>query len=268
MNFPLKWMNWISAMLRASCASVLVNGSPTQEFGCYQGLRQGDLISPFLFILAVDSLTCIIRKTDSLGLIHGLRKPSDGPLLTHLLFADDVVFIEECDKHNAMNIRRLLRCFFLVLGLNINLNKIKLYGVGADEEFCEMASLLRCDRGSFPFKYLGLQVGVNMNLVKNWKPIDIFKSSLSGCKSRHLSYGGRITLIKSVLNSLPTYYFSLYKALVAVVETLEHIRRDFLWARRLETKKIHWFAWSNLALPKELGDWIGIVKRLEPLHVS
>lgn len=86
-----------------------------------------------------------------------------------------------------------------------------------------------CDVGVLPFDYLGVPVGANMSLVKNWKPIiKQFHSKLSLWKAKILSFGGRLTLIKSILGNLPTYYLSLFKAPKGVVDEPEKIRRAFL----------------------------------------
>ena len=84
--------------------------------------------------------------------------------------------------------------------------------------------------GTFPFQYLGVPVGANMNLIKNWKSVlDRFSAKLSSWKSKYLSFGGRLTLVKAVLGNLPTYYLSLFKAPSGVLEEMEKIRRRFLW---------------------------------------
>ncbi|KAJ0495935.1 putative reverse transcriptase zinc-binding domain-containing protein [Helianthus annuus] len=117
-----------------------------------------------------------------------------------------------------------------------------------------MANTLGCKKGSFPFKHLGLLVGANMNLVRNWKPvIEVFKNRLSIWKAKNLSYGGRITLVKSVLNSLPTYFFSLYKAPVKVLEILERLRRVFFWGGSEENSHMSWMAWEKVIAPLEYG---------------
>ncbi|KAJ0445610.1 putative reverse transcriptase zinc-binding domain-containing protein [Helianthus annuus] len=114
--------------------------------------------------------------------------------------------------------------------------------------------MMGCTRGSFPFKHLGLQVGANMNLIKNWDPVvEIFQRRLSLWKAKTLSFGGRITLVCSVLNALPTYYFSLYKAPMGVIKRLEKIRREFLWGSIEEKEKMKWVAWKNMMTPKDLG---------------
>ncbi|KAJ0477029.1 putative RNA-directed DNA polymerase [Helianthus annuus] len=255
MNFPSKWRGWVMATLYSARASVLVNGSPTREFDCSRGLRQGDPLSPFLFVIVMEALTGIMKHATSLGLFSGIKIPNGGPSLSHLMYADDVMFMGEWSSSNVNNLRRVMRCFYLASGLKINLAKCSIYGIGVnDQEVQDMASIINCKQGTFPFKHLGLVVGANMNLTRNWKSVvDIFKHRLSLWKAKTLSYGGRITLIKSVLNSLPTYYFSLFKAPLKVIESLDKIRRVFFWGGSEEKAKMNWVAWDKTIAPVEYG---------------
>ncbi|KAJ0507530.1 hypothetical protein HanIR_Chr11g0507201 [Helianthus annuus] len=117
-----------------------------------------------------------------------------------------------------------------------------------------MATILGCEKGSLPFSYLGLPVGSNMGLVKNWKPvIDRFENKLSLWKARTLSFSGRTTLVKAVLGNLPTYYFSLFSAPVHVIKYLEKVRRKFLWGGCLEKNKMCWVPWFKVVAPKQQG---------------
>lgn len=68
-----------------------------------------------------------------------------------------------------------------------------------------------------------------------------------------LSFGGRITLAKSVLGSIPSYYLSLFPAPVGILDTLEKIRKNFVWCCVNDSKKIHWVAWSKITSPKDCG---------------
>ncbi|KAF5783556.1 putative RNA-directed DNA polymerase [Helianthus annuus] len=243
------------ATVKNARASVLVNGSPTQEFECYRGLRQGDPLSPFLFIITMEALTGVMKKACSLGLYEGVRFVNHGSVLSHFFYADDVIFVGRWTEYSVRNLRRILRCFFLASGLRVSLAKSSVYGVNVgDENVQNMANTLGCKVGRFPFKHLGLQVGANMNLVKNWQPVvDIFKKRLAIWKAKILSFGGRLTLIKSVLNALPTYYFSLYRAPTRVIEQLERLRREFLWGITPESGKLNMVAWDSVMTPKELG---------------
>ena len=111
-----------------------------------------------------------------------------------------------------------------------------------------------CKVGSLLFVYLGIKVGANMNRVRNWDPVvEVFRKRLSKWKAYVLSIGGRVTLIKLVLQSLPNYYFSLYKAPKKVIMILEGMIKKFLWGGTSDVTKMHWVAWDKVATPKSDG---------------
>ncbi|GKF93342.1 hypothetical protein Tco_0280061, partial [Tanacetum coccineum] len=105
------------------------------------------------------------------------------------------------------------KCLEEVSGLRVNYNKSKLYGVGVnDAQLRDMARWMRCGVGDFPFTYLGLPIGDNMRRVGAWNVVvEKFKSRLGEWKAKTMSFGGRLTLVKSVLGSLPLYYFSMFR---------------------------------------------------------
>ncbi|GJR63456.1 RNA-directed DNA polymerase, eukaryota, reverse transcriptase zinc-binding domain protein [Tanacetum coccineum] len=180
-------------------SSVLVNGSPTSEFSIKRGLRQGDPLSPFLFIIIMEGLQIILQNAVCSGLIHGAMIGNSGHKLSHLFYADDVVIISEWNRQDMDNIIRVLQVFFLASGLKINVSKSNVFGIGVSSQDIEdMARDAGCGSGSVPFSYLGLPIGVNMHLTANWQPlIDRFRAKLSTWKANTLSIGGRLTLIKS-----------------------------------------------------------------------
>nr|GEX25922.1 RNA-directed DNA polymerase, eukaryota, reverse transcriptase zinc-binding domain protein [Tanacetum cinerariifolium] len=83
--------------------------------------------------------------------------------------------------------------------------------------------------------------------------IDRFQSRLSSWKANLLSFGGRLTLIKSVLRSLSIYYFSIYRAPQTVLHDLERIRSNFFWRGNKDTKKMAWVKWSNTIASLDKG---------------
>ncbi|KAM0033324.1 putative RNA-directed DNA polymerase [Helianthus debilis subsp. tardiflorus] len=263
MGFPPLWCNWIRGVLMSARSSVLVNGSPTFEFDCEKGIRQGDPISPFLFILVMEAFSGLMNKAGIIGAFHGVRLPRDGPILSLLLYVDDAMLMGDWSDFKFKNMKRILRVFFLCSGLKINLHKSEVYGVGVNsEEVSSKVDALGCKSGGFPFVYLGIKVGANMNRVANWDPVvDIFRRRLSKWKAATLSIAGRVTLIKSVLDSLPTYYFSLFKAPVSVIDKLEGLMRRFLWGGSGEVKKMSWVSWEAVTKPiKEGGLGLSILK--------
>ena len=108
--------------------------------------------------------------------------------------------------------------FEVVSGLKINLGKSELVAVGAVHNIELLVAVLGCKQGSLPMKYLGLPLGEKFKDKTIWNPIlEKMERKLAGWKKLYLSKGGRVTLIKSTLSNLPTYYLSLFPipALVA-----------------------------------------------------
>ena len=102
--------------------------------------------------------------------------------------------------------------------------------------------------------YLGMPLGTLYKTASIWNPIlERMKKKLLGWKRLYLSEGGRLTLLKSTLSSLPTYYLSLFTIPKAVATRLEHIQRTFLWGSSVEYFKYLLVAWEKVCLPHELG---------------
>ena len=98
MGFGLKWRGWIKACVTSVHFSVLVNGSPKGFFEGSHGLRQRDPLSPLLFLLLMEVLSRILKKTKENNLIRGFHVGavnSIGVRISHLLFADDIILF--CD---------------------------------------------------------------------------------------------------------------------------------------------------------------------------
>ncbi|GJY16593.1 hypothetical protein Tco_0387015 [Tanacetum coccineum] len=147
------------------------------------------------------------------------------------------LFFGDWSRLNASNLIHILECFELASGLKVNIAKSRLLGVGVPNIEVElMASSLGCTLDSLPFTYLGLPVGKKMRACDGWNPIiSRFRDMLSSWKAKSLSIGGRLTLVKSVLGSLPIYYLSLFKAPQKIIHILEAIRCDSFGALRFST---------------------------------
>lgn len=94
-----------------------------------------------------------------------------------------------------------------------------------------------------------------MELKKNWKPIlNRLSSKLLMWKAKSLSFGGNLTLVKSVFGSLPTYYMLFFKSPQGTIDEFEKIKQSFLWGGDGDLKKkIHWVDWSRVIAPKSVG---------------
>jgi hypothetical protein len=190
--------------------SVLVNGSPTEEINIQRGLKQGDPLAPFLFLLVAEGLGGLMRRAVDLNLFSGFQVGREGVVVSHLQYVDDTLYIGEASWENLWAVKAILRGFEMVSGLKVNFWKSNLMGINVSQEFLSSASnFLNCRIGSVPFVYLGLPVGANPRHITTWEPlIQSLRKRLGGWTNRFVSLGGRITLLNSVLNAIPIFYLS------------------------------------------------------------
>lgn len=254
LGFCEVWRRWMLACVRSGSVSVLVNGSPTADFCMERGLRQGDPLAPFLFLAVAEGLSGLVRSATEKGILRGYTL-SDTISFPLLQFANDTFLLCEASQANLWAVKTIFRSFELVSGLRVNFKKSHLFGINIDEYFISSAAeFLSCSVGTLPFKFLGVPVAANPRRSSTWEPIiNLVKKRLQCWKGRLLSIGGRVTLINSVLNSLPVYLFSFYRAPKGVIRKLVSIQRNFLWGGGEEAKKICWVAWRKICLPKKLG---------------
>ncbi|KAE8726444.1 hypothetical protein F3Y22_tig00006886pilonHSYRG00006 [Hibiscus syriacus] len=217
-----------------------------------QGLRQGDPLSPFLFLMVTETLHLMLEGAVSKGYIEGIHNVAPNTIISHLQFADDTILFLWPDQDGLRNVKRILRCFELGSGLTINFTKSCLVGVGMEEDSVrQLAAVRGCTVSRLPFKYLGIPMGVDPRRVSVWDPvIDKCRTKLSRWKSIFLSFVGRIVLINSVLSSLPLYYMSLYSVPKTVLWKIDKIRRDFLWGSYGSGRKMSRINWGKMCKPK------------------
>ncbi|XP_058724451.1 uncharacterized protein LOC131595932 [Vicia villosa] len=254
MGFGVRWMKWMEACIFSNHMSVLVNGSATKEFKVHKGLRQGDPLSPFLFVLAMEGLTALVKKSVVLGNFKPFSYGENGSV-DILQFADDTILLGEASCDNIWNMKVILRGFELVSGLRINFAKSNIIGVNVGDWLINAAlSFLACKKGSYPFKFLGIMVGDNPRRKKVWlEVVNNIRRRLSSWKGRNISMGGRVTLINSVLNSIPIFTLSFFKIPGKIAKEIRKIQSEFLWSGRLERRCIHWVNWGVVCKSKAKG---------------
>nr|GEW67338.1 reverse transcriptase domain, reverse transcriptase zinc-binding domain protein [Tanacetum cinerariifolium] len=103
---------------------------------------------------------------------------------------------------------------------------------------------------------------LNVDRIEAWADIvNRFTKKLSSWKANLLSIGGRLTLVKSVLGSLPIYFLSMFKEPEAVISKLESIRRRFFWSMKGDENKMVWIRWQKiLSCKKDGGLGVGSIK--------
>nr|GFA97591.1 RNA-directed DNA polymerase, eukaryota [Tanacetum cinerariifolium] len=107
-GFGARWCGWIQECFRSSHGSVLVNGSPTEEFQFNKGLKQGDPLSPFLFILVMESLHLSFKRVEDAGMFNGI-KINSSMTLSHMFYADNAIFMGQWSKRNIDTLMYMLK---------------------------------------------------------------------------------------------------------------------------------------------------------------
>ncbi|RVX11281.1 LINE-1 reverse transcriptase-like [Vitis vinifera] len=153
----------------------LLNGVPAGFFPSTRGLRQGDPLSPYLFVMGMEVLDVLIRRAVEGGYISGcnIRGGSRTSLnISHLFFVDDTIVFCEASKEQVSHLSWILFWFEAASGLRINLAKSEIIPVGDVEDILELAAELGGKVGSLPSHYLGLPLGVPIGLLlcgMGWK---------------------------------------------------------------------------------------------------
>ena len=184
-----------------------------------------------------------------------MGRPRDsGVCVSHLLYADDTILFCDADPEQLLYIRMVLTCFEAVTSLKVNMNKSEMVPIGEVVGLDDLAALLSCHVGSLPLQYLGMPLGASYKALGFWNPIiEKIELRLVGWQKIYLSKGGRLTLLKSTLSSLPTYSLSLFLIPISVGKQIECIQRNFLRGGIGETHKHHLVSWDNVCSPIRYG---------------
>nr|GEU98229.1 RNA-directed DNA polymerase, eukaryota [Tanacetum cinerariifolium] len=222
---PFDGINWMMFSIP------LVSGS-SGVLGFGAAWFRGDPLAPFLFILIMESLHVSFSRAIDAGIFTGIKLDSS-LTISNLFYADDAVFIGEWSNDNLRGILNILKCFSLLSGLSINLNKSHLLGVGVPDNLVTTTALcFGCSVMKYPFKYFGVRVGDNMSLVKAWDE--------------------KVTKLRNRLSKWKLN-MSLFKVLKSILNTMEGIHRDFFNGIQEGHRKISWTKWSKVLAAKKYG---------------
>lgn len=223
MNFPSKWRRWVCEFLSSAWTSFLINGSPSDNFNLERGIRQGDPMSPFLFLIVAEGLSLLVKRAVEIGILEASEVGRNKVKVTHLQYANDTIFTCPAKMSNIVNFHKCA-----LLGVNTEISLVE-----------NMARYLQCKVSKVLFSYLGLNIGINHWLLRSWSIlIEKVRRRINSWKGKNLSFGGRITLIQSVLSSVPIYYLSFFRLPKTTIRVLANIQRKFLWGGCEETDKI------------------------------
>lgn len=261
LGFPEKWVAWISNCVLRGSSQIIINGLLGKKILLKRGVRQGDPLSPLLFILAMDFIPRWLDKLVS----NGTWQLPFQDMRPCLLYADDSLFFIKPEIRQIQAFKIVLSLFKQISGLSVNMDKSEIiFSTEEGHNFQNLVTLLGCKKGSFPFTYLGLPLSDKKLPKSAYIPlIQKINNKLQGWAATQLSIAGRLVLINAVLSSIPTYFMSVFKLPVWVINEIDKTRRKFLWKKNTgEGRGIALANWELVCKPKRVGG-LGVID----LHV-
>uniref|UniRef100_A0A803QN76 Reverse transcriptase domain-containing protein n=1 Tax=Cannabis sativa TaxID=3483 RepID=A0A803QN76_CANSA len=251
-----EWIKKIMNCVRSVSFSIILNGSIKGLFLPGRGLRQGDPLSPFLFLLCSEGLSCLIQEAERAGKIHGLRFGSLEQRLFHLFFADDSLVFLDANMDECKAIKEVLEKYENLSGQCINFEKTEMYvGCKIDISMAEnIAAHLGVSLVKNHTKYLGMPSFVGRNKKQVFGNIrDKVEAKLQGWKMGLFSQARKEILIKAVIQAIPCYIMSCFRITKGILKEIESMIARFWWGSTSNKHKLHWGSWKKLCRLKEQG---------------
>lgn len=243
-----------------------------QEFGSVcptRGIRQGDPISPYIYIMCAEGLSAMIRRNENAGLIHGCTIARGAPTISHLLFADDCYFFFRAVETEANVMKRILNRYEEMSGQVVNFDKSTVVfspnTKGEDRE--KVCAQLGVREINIPGNYLGMPMIVGRRKVSTFKVlVGKVEKKLQAWGSRVISMAGKVMLLKTAAQTIPNFWMSLFLIPKDIIDMIEKRMNAFWWCSNGGTGGIKWMAWERLCEVNEEGG-LGL-KKLHEFNIA
>lgn len=229
-NIPEPLIRWLQACVCTPSFSVAFNGSTYGYFKGKRGLRQGDPLSPYLFVLVMNCLSLALDRAAASGLFH-YHPRCERTKLTHLSFADDLLIFSDGSLSSVQAILSVLKDFELRSGLAISIQKTSLFAAGlTDSEVQSIRDHTGLSSGVLPIRYLGVPLHTKKISQAQCAPLlQSIKTKLRSWTVKKLTYAGRLQLVTSVINGITNFWTSSFIVPKSVIREIDSLCAKFLW---------------------------------------
>lgn len=256
MGFCDTWVNWMMECVSTVSYSFLLNNQVVGIVLPERGIRQGDPLSPYIFILCGEVLSDLCKRGQEVGNLTGLRVSRNSPKLNHLLFADDTMIFTTTDAHSCSTLVTILQNYEQASGQMINPQKssISFSSKTRAEVRTRVKNQLGIDKEGDVGKYLGLPKHFGR------KKKDLFSSIVDRMKQKAISYStqflstaGKAIMLQAILSAVPTFAMTCFLLPISLCKRIQSVLTRFWWDAKDGQRKICWLSWEKLTQPKCLG---------------
>uniref|UniRef100_A0A803PIJ2 Reverse transcriptase domain-containing protein n=1 Tax=Cannabis sativa TaxID=3483 RepID=A0A803PIJ2_CANSA len=251
-----KFISLITKCLSTVTYQLSLNGNLSNVFSSSRGIRQGDPLSPYLFLIVAEGLSAAIRLHEEVALFFGIKICRGAPSFSHLLFADDSMVFVPVTSQSSEAINKILHLHFQDSGQSVNRDKSSILfspNTSPDSQSRFRTSLFLNGEG-FISKYLGVPhcIGRVKNSIFHYL-IQKVSSKLNVWNEKLFSRAGKETLIKSVIQAIPSFAMSCFRLPKSICASIQSLTAKFWWGFTSNKRKIHWRNWSALSASKFFG---------------
>lgn len=256
MGFSSTWIMWIMRCVRSVSYSFILNGEPRGVIYPSRVVRQGDAISPYLFLLCAEVLSRMISHAEDRGTLQGVKVCRAAPSISHLFFADDSLVFFKAEEGACIVLKEILMNYEVASGQKVNFEKSSVCfsrNVPLSKQLA-MAALINVTWVKKHEMYLGLPMDISYSKVDAFSFLkEKVRKKLQGWREKTLSAAGKEVLLKSVVQSIPTYVISCFELPKQLCHDIHQFMARFWWGAKGGERKIHWVAWEKLCIPKMEG---------------